>query len=297
MFVWNIDPDLFTIPGWGRGIRYYGLLFAIGLMGGYYLWQWQVERSGRRRDVAEAFLVPGVISVVAGTRLMHCLFYQPEIYLSNPIRILYFWEGGLSSHGGAVGLMLAIYWYKKRYGMPFAQGLDCLSMPVAWAATMIRIGNLMNSEIVGRVSDGPIGFKFPRHDHRLLEPCMQKCGEVASDVCGFVNNACVSFAQVPYRHPSQIYEALWGLTVLGGLYLIDRTMGAKRPMGILGFGLLAVYFGGRIFIEQFKEYQGRTAGLTEGQILSIPVVLIGLGGLAWAIKRGLPAPPAPPEAT
>jgi phosphatidylglycerol---prolipoprotein diacylglyceryl transferase len=300
VFVWNIDPNLFHLPDAlfnGRGIRYYGLLFAAALMGGYYLFQWQMVRAGRRQKDAERFLTPAVISIIVGVRLAHCLFYQPEIYLKNPIKILYFWEGGLASHGAVIGLVVCFAWYSKKVGMPFREVLDRTALSGAFAATMIRLGNFMNSEIVGRASaaDFPLRVKFPRHDKGLLEFCDQ-CGKVARSTCDYVGEQCYSFANVPWRHASQLYEAAWGIALMLMLWGMDRKWGEKnRPLGALGGFFFGVYFLGRILIENVKEYQARDAGLTMGQLLSVPVVIGGFGLFAYALIKRPPTPPVPEE--
>ncbi len=301
MFVWNVDPNLFHLPDWllgGRGIRYYGVLYALALMGGYYFWQWQMLRGGRKREVAEQFLTVGVIAVIAGARLGHCLFYEPERYLKNPIDILKFWEGGLASHGTTIALIGTLIWFARKHTMPVREILDRISISIAWGATLIRLGNFMNSEIVGRVTDGPLKVKFPRHDRGELVPC-DSCGQVAKDVCDYVSTAqgdvCYSFANVPWRHPSQLYEAALGVFIFVLLWAIDRKYGEDRPMGILGFAFLLLYFTGRFSVEYVKEFQTRQTGLTMGQILSLPFMVVGAVGLYYSLKKGEKTPPPPPH--
>ena len=293
MFVWTVDPVLFHLPDFlgGRGIRYYGVLYAMALMGGYYFWQWQMLRAGREKKQAERFLTIGVIAVIVGARLGHCLFYEPERYLKNPIEILKFWEGGLSSHGTTIALLFTFWYFAKKEKMPVREVVDRISFAIAWGATLIRLGNFMNSEIVGRVTDASLGVKFPRHDHGLLQACAQKCGEVASDVCTLVADRCVDVTQVPWRHPSQLYEAALGVFMLVLLLVVDRIYGeARRPLGLLGSIFLAVYFTGRFLVEYVKEFQTlESGGLTMGQYLSIPFVIIGVVGIWYAYKNGRPS--------
>lgn len=290
MFVWNIDPVLFYLPDFlgGRGIRYYGVLYALTLMLGFYVWQWQMLRGGHTRKQAERFLTMGVIAVIGGARLGHCLFYEPERYLKDPIRILYFWEGGLASHGSTVALIAVLIYFARTEKMPIREVLDRFSMSAAVGATLIRFGNLMNSEIVGRITDGPLAVKFPRHDRAALEACPQACESVASSVCGFINGQCQSFANVPWRHPSQLYEGALGIGVFLLLFLVDRHYREDRPLGLLGFLFIGVYFTGRFVVEFFKEYQSleaRESLLTMGQYLSIPFIIIGFLGVYDALKR------------
>ncbi|MEZ4473007.1 MAG: prolipoprotein diacylglyceryl transferase [bacterium] len=297
MFVWTIDPVMFHLPDFigGRGIRYYGLLYAIALMGGYYFWQWQMLRGGREKKQAERFLTIGVIAVIAGARLGHCLFYEPERYLKNPIEILKFWEGGLSSHGTTIALLFTFWYFARKEKMAFREVFDRISFSIAWGATLIRLGNFMNSEIVGRVTDSSLGVKFPRHDHGLLAECAQKCGEVAADICTMVADRCVDVTRVPWRHPSQLYEAAMGFAILVLLLLVDRHYGEKRrPLGLFGSIFLVVYFSGRFTVEFVKEYQTLESGsgLTMGQYLSIPFVILGIYGIWHARRHGRPAPEA-----
>jgi phosphatidylglycerol:prolipoprotein diacylglycerol transferase len=295
VFVWNVDPVLFHLPDFigGRGIRYYGVLYAITLMLAYYVWQWQVMRGGHTRKQAERFLTMGVIAVIGGARLGHCLFYEPEIYLKDPIRILYFWEGGLASHGSTIALIGFLIYFARTEKMTIREVLDRFGMSAAVGATLIRFGNLMNSEIVGRVTDGPLRVKFPRHDRAALEACPQTCAQVPDNVCDFINGTCYSFAQVPWRHPSQLYEAALGIFVFLLLFLVDRYYGeARRPLGLLGFLFIGVYFTGRFIVEFFKEFQSQApdALLTTGQYLSIPFMIVGFLGVVDALRRRQPTP-------
>lgn len=294
MFVWNIDPDLFHLPDFlgGRGIRYYGVLYAMALMGGFYIWQWQMLRGGRTREAAERFLTVGVIAVIVGARLGHCFFYDWDKYKHNPIEILYFWQGGLASHGTTIALLLVMLWFARREKMPFREVIDRLSMSVAWGAALIRIGNFMNSEIVGRVTDGPFKVKFPRHDRNMLAECPGECGRVAADLCGVISEKCVSFANVPWRHPSQLYEAAMGFAILALLWVVDRKYGEKRPLGLLGSLFLLVYFTGRFTVEYVKEFQTLQEGLTMGQYLSLPFMALGAFGVFKALTAPTPTPSA-----
>ena len=292
-FVWNVDPNLFHLPSWllnGRGIRYYGVLYACALMGGFYWWRWQMLRGGKTEEQADRFLTMGVIAVIGGARVGHCLFYEPEKYLRDPVRILYFWEGGLASHGTTIAILLTIWWFARKQSMTFREVGDRLSMSVAWSACLVRVGNFMNSEIVGRVTDGPLRVRFPRYElfhgqRDLLRSC-DSCGSVPTRVCDYVNNNCYSFDLLPWRHPSQLYEAMLGMGALGVLLVVDRLAGReKRPLGLLFFVLLAVYFSGRFTVEFFKEYQTLTSGLTMGQWLSVPFALAGFVGIYVSLKR------------
>jgi prolipoprotein diacylglyceryl transferase len=248
------------------GIRYYSLLFVGVFLGGHALLKWQIRRAGGPADDANDFIVYGVIGVLVGARLGHVLFYDLEKALENPFWVLQIWTGGLASHGAVIGLILAMYLFTKRRGIPFLEGADRFAFSAALGATLVRIGNLLNSEIVGKVTDGTWGFRFPRFDHGMAEP--------------------------PLRHPSQLYEITLGFTVLGLLVLIDKKLGKEdRPRGALISSFFLLYFTGRFFIEFFKEYEGISpdSPLRMGQILSLPGIALGVFGLYWSFKHRLPA--------
>ena len=262
MFVWDVSPVLLTVGP--VQVRYYGLLFALMLIGGYYLWQWQVLRGGHTQKQAEGFFLWGAIAVIGGARLGEVLFYDPGRFLTHPIEIFYVWQGGLSSHGATLGLVLALYLYARRQRLSKLEVLDRFSMSAAIGAVSVRIGNFLNSEVVGRKTDLPWAVKFPRslYDHGL------------------------PLDQAPARHPSQVYEALLGLGVLLILYLTDRRLGEDRPLGLLAGFFLLLYFSGRFFTEFFKEWETlspETSPFTMGQFLSIPFILLG----AWVTYRAM----------
>ncbi len=247
-------------------LRYYSLLFVVVFLGGYSLLKWQVVRGGGNADDAGDFIVYGVLGVLIGARLGHVLFYDLDKALRDPIWVFKIWTGGLASHGAVVGLITVMWLFCKQRGIPFLEGADRFSFSATLGATLVRVGNLMNSEIVGRRTDQTWGFQFPRYDHGL--------------------------AVIPYRYPTQLAEIALGCTVMAALYFIDKRLGEeKRPRGALIASFFALYFSGRFFIEFYKEYEGPvTEGspLTMGQILSLPGIVIGWAGLFWALKKKVP---------
>lgn len=264
MAIWDIDPILFKLGP--VQIRYYGICFLITILGGYYLWCRQILRSGRSAETARRFLLLGLLGVLIGGRIGHLLFYDLQTLVRNPFEIVYFWTGGLASHGSSTGLLLALLIFSRTTKMPFLDVADRLTFSCAWGASWVRIGNLFNSEIVGRVTDLPWGVRFPRYDFSF------------------------PVDQVPLRHPTQLYEAAMAFIVLAALMRIDRAIGGEqRPRGLLACCLLVLLFSGRFVIEYTKEYPLDQAGnlLTTGQYLSLPFILAGLCGLAilWR-KRG-----------
>jgi phosphatidylglycerol---prolipoprotein diacylglyceryl transferase len=248
-------------------LRYYSLLFVAVFLGGYSLLKWQITRAGGAASDAADFIVYGVLGVLLGARLGHVLFYDLDKALADPMWVFKIWTGGLASHGAVIGLIFVMWLFCKRKGIPFLEGADRFAYSATLGATLVRVGNLMNSEIVGRKTDQSWGFQFPRFDRDL--------------------------AVVPYRYPTQLAEILLGCLVMAGLYLIDKRLGEeKRPRGAMIASFFALYFPGRFLIEFYKEHEGPLeagSALTMGQVLSIPGILIGWIGLYLALKKRIPA--------
>jgi len=268
VLVWNLDPVLVQ---WGSlTIRYYGVVFSLTLLVGYFLWRWQVLRGGHGLKVADAFLLWGVAGVVLGARLGHCLFYEPQVYLAHPLKIIEVWRGGLSSHGALVGLMLVLWLFSRRNNLRALEVMDRFTFAAAAGAVGIRLANFLNSEIVGRVTDVPWAVLFLRADPPGRPPVLS----------------------LTPRHPAQLYEGLLALTVLGVLVLADRSAGReKRPLGLLTGCFLTLYFGGRMVTEFFKEEQTtweQAIHMNAGQLLSIPPLIAGLAILWWTWRKRLP---------
>lgn len=278
--VWDVDPVIVEL-GPVLAIRYYGVFFALVFIGGFLLFRWQILRGRGREDDAYDFLLPGALGVVVGARLGHVLFYNLDRALSDPWWLIKIWQGGLSSHGATLGLIAALAYYAWRHRRPFWECADRFSFSAALGSILVRLGNFFNSEIVGRAAAGDYGVKFPRFDvHLPLE-------------------------QVPYRHPSQLYEAALGGLVLAVLLLVDRRLGEKRPRGLLSALFLICYFSARFLVEFFKERHVVPASfpLSMGQMLSIPAILLGVWLLrrvltnpqpaGWAQQEAAARPPAP----
>ncbi len=256
-FVWDIDPTIVVLGP--LQIRYYGLLLASILVIGYYLWQWQMRKAGYDESVIIIFpYYVGILGIV-GARLGHCLFYDPAYYLSNPISIVKIWEGGLSSHGAAAGIAAGILLFSYIKKIPWHLISDSNAFVYAIIATLVRIGNFMNTEIVGRITDLPWCVHFMRY---------QDGGRYC-------------------RHPSQLYEASFGLAILAGLILLDRKLGKKRPPALLTGVFVVSYFFCRFLVEFVKEHQTLLpdSPLTMGQYLSIPFFLLGVFFLVYAWRH------------
>jgi len=259
-------------------LRYYSLLFVVVFLGGHALLNWQVKRGGGSAEVASDFIVYGVIGVLVGARLGHVLFYDLDHAIQNPLWVLEIWTGGLASHGAVIGLIIVMYLFTKRRGVPFLEGADRFAFAATLGATVVRIGNLLNSEIVGRVvPDQSWGMKFPRAD---IPGSMEQPSFGVEEL-----------AKVPYRYPSQLIEITLGCAVFVGLLIADRMMGKeKRPRGALISWFFVLYFGGRLFTERYKEIEAlpKDSLISMGQWLSFPGLLLGLYGLYRAFKRREP---------
>ncbi len=264
-FVFDLDPVLFHLGPFT--VRYYGLVFVLTLVTAFWFWRRQMLRGGHSPALADKFIAWGAIATIAGARLGHCLFYEPQTYLRDPLRILFIWEGGLASHGATIGLILALFLFARRHKLRVLEVMDRFTMSAAVGAAGIRLGNFLNSEIVGRATDVPWAVRFTHYSDD---------GAVA-------------------RHPSQLYEFALGLGVLLALVLADRWAGKeKRPLGLMTGLFLTLYFAARFFVEFFKEFQTPWERvLTMGQMLSILPFLAGVGLLLWAYRHRNDPPVGP----
>jgi phosphatidylglycerol---prolipoprotein diacylglyceryl transferase len=257
---WDVSPELIRIGNFS--IRWYGMLFALGFLIGYFFFQHVFKKENVPLHLIDKLALYIIIGAVAGARLGHCLFYQPDYYLANPIEILMIWRGGLASHGGALGIIISLGLFLKKYkSLSFLWLLDRIAVPTALAGCFIRIGNLFNSEILGAPSNAPWAFIFVQRPD--IDP-------------------------VP-RHPAQLYEAGAYLLIFILLYLLYRKLGAQTKHGLLIGLFFILVFSARFIIEFFKEIQvpfeeGLT--LNMGQLLSIPFVLTGIAMVIYSFRSG-----------
>ena len=236
---WTADPAIFTIGS--REIRWYGLAFAIGFWIGYLIVQKMWKQEGLKQEWIDSLLMYTILGTAIGARLGHCLFYAPEYYLANPIEILKIWEGGLASHGGTLGIIIAIYIYSKRVThQSMLWTFDKLVVPTGLVAAMIRLGNLMNHE-QWKAGAEPI-FSAP-------------------------------------SHPTQLYEAACYLVTFALCYWLYFKKQAWHKEGFI-FGVFMIcVFASRFFIEFLKNDQEAFEAnmlLNMGQLLSIPFVMAGI---------------------
>jgi len=261
--VWDVHPVLATLGG--TEIRYYPLCYLLTLIVGHLLLSWQVQRGGGDREEAGDFLTYGFVGLIVGARAGQVLFYDFDRFVHEPAWAFRIWTGGLASHGAAAGLAVAMYWFTRRRAIPFLEGCDRLAFAIPAGAFLFRVGNLFNSEIVGKPTDGTWGFQFPRYDRD---------------------------DSAPFRHPTALYEMALAAAVLGVLLLADRRYGKEaRPRGAITGILLVALFSGRFVVEFLKEPQGDLAFglLNPGQWLSVPFVLAGLVLLRWSYRGARPA--------
>lgn len=254
--VWDIDPEIFSLGF--ISVRYYGVLWALSFLLGYMLFEKFVKIEKLPEGFLDSLTMYMLVGTIVGARLGHCLFYQPEHYLVNPLDILKIWEGGLASHGAAIGILLAMYFFSRKHKRPYLYVIDRIVIPVALAGFLIRIGNLMNSEIYGIETSLPWGFVFVRD------------------------------GQTVAKHPTQLYEAISYLIFFGILLYLYFKAKAKPRTGLIFGSFLVLIFGARFFIEFIKEPQvafENSMALNMGQWLSIPFVLIGLGLIVWAFRK------------
>lgn len=245
-FTWNADPVIYSI-GFLK-IRWYSLMFIVGFVGSYQIIRKMYQRAGYSEAQASSLLTWVIVGTIVGARLGHCLFYNPSYYFSNPLEIFQVWKGGLASHGGFTGVMVAVLLYCRRYQIGFLWLVDRVAIGALLIAALIRIGNFFNSEIIGTPSQVPWAVVFERID------------------------------SIP-RHPAQLYESLTYFAIfllLGGLYRYTKI--CSYPGRLWGTAL-AVSFSARFLLEFFKENQvnfEQDLFINMGQILSVPFVSLGL---------------------
>ncbi|MBQ8337117.1 MAG: prolipoprotein diacylglyceryl transferase [Bacteroidaceae bacterium] len=265
--VW--DPSISPFSIFGFEVRYYSLCWVIALLSAYYIVQWTYKKSGVGEEKFEPLFMYCFFGILIGARLGHCLFYEPEYYLANPIEMLlpirntpdgWVFRGyeGLASHGGTIGVIIALILYSRKTKLTMVWTLDHIAVAAPLFGAMIRIGNFMNSEIIGNVTDAPWGIIFVQAGETLP------------------------------RHPAQLYEAIAYLVIfLAGLWLYRKYNDRMGKGLFLGYCLFTI-FTFRFFVEFIKEEQvafeeGMT--LIMGQWLSLPFIIIGLYYMIKGIRN------------
>lgn len=249
--IWNVTPEIF--PGF-EFLRWYGLCWVIGLLLGIRLLRNRIGREEVSIDI-EKLTIYMIVGIMIGARLGHILFYEPQFYWENPEALLPFrlnpfeYTGiqGLASHGGVIGTAIALFLFCRKTGHRFLYVIDRLVIPGSILAVFIRIGNFMNSEILGAPSDAPWAVVFTHIDNTP-------------------------------RHPSQLYEAFFYLLIFFVLVRLQKSSRISSREGALFGAGLGLVFLMRFVIEFLKENQvafESNMPLNMGQLLSIPMVLLG----------------------
>lgn len=242
-------------------IRWYGLMYLIGFLGGAWLGKQRVRTQPWLNwtvEQVDEFLTFVVLGVILGGRLGYVVFYKADYYLAHPIEIPQMWQGGMSFHGGLLGVALACAWFAHRHGKRWFDVTDFVAPCVTIGLGAGRIGNFINGELPGRPTTVPWGMWFPLVDKEVL-----------------------------LRHPSQLYEALLeGPVLLALLWWFAR---APRPRGMISGAFLVAYGTFRFMVEftrQPDDFLGILAlGMSMGQWLSMPMILIGLGLMLWSRRN------------
>jgi phosphatidylglycerol:prolipoprotein diacylglycerol transferase len=276
----DIGPDLVRIPLFGLefALRWYALAYLVGLIVGWRIvvalmrrpHLWPAGRAPAAPEQIEDLLTACVIGVILGGRLGYVLIYKPGEYLANPLDILKVWEGGMSFHGGFLGVAAAGLWFCRRYAVPPLQLADALALATPVGLFLGRLANFINAELWGRPTDLPWGVVFP--------------GQAAQSCPGIPAGACA-------RHPSQLYEAGLEGIILGLMLLIFLRMGALKAPGRIAGAFFAGYGLSRFLVEFVRQADGQyitpdnpmgyvigsgAIGLSMGQLLSLPMIAAGL---------------------
>ena len=276
---WNVDPVAFALGP--LQVRWYGICWAVGFLLGYILMSKVYKREKMPEWAMDSLLLYMLVSTVIGARLGHCLFYEPEYYLPRPIEILKIWEGGLASHGGAIGILIGLWLYVRKFNkstkkqkgekqhITYLWLLDRIVIPVCLVGALIRLGNVFNSEIYGTPTTLPWGFQFVRGNEQFFGPD----GELLP--C----------------HPTGLYEAFFCLLTMALLLWMyyKRNLGDKRP-GLMFGTVLVIIFGSRIAIEFLKNVQvafEKNMVLDMGQWLSVPFVIVGIVMIVRSFRHSM----------
>ena len=241
------------------GVHWYGLMYVVGFLAFLFLGKYRARKPGSpiTPDQVDDILFYGALGVVLGGRVGSVLFYNFSQFLEDPAMLFRIWEGGMSFHGGLIGVSFAAFLLARKFGLPLLKVADFIAPLVPLGLCAGRIGNFINAELWGRPTDGPWGMIFPNVDN------------------------------IP-RHASQLYQAaLEGLLLFIVLWLFSKK---PRPMGAVS-GLFLVGYGIARFVVEFVRVPDKHLGfvafdwMSQGQLLSIPMILLGICFIVWAYKR------------
>ncbi len=258
---WNVNPEAFSLGP--LTVRWYGILYGCAFIASYYAFKELLKFDKLPEDFADRALIYMILGTVIGARIGDCFFYHPKHYLEHPLEIFAVWNGGLSSHGGAIGILTSLYLFGRKMKKPYIWVLDRVVIVIGVAGFFIRMGNLMNSEIYGHATTLPWGFIFERRSETIP------------------------------KHPTQIYEALYyALTYVVLRFVYRKCDNRPRPFLIFGLFLIMV-FGFRFCIEFIKNPQEtfeQDMMFNMGQWLSVPFVILGIISLIISSRQEKPAP-------
>lgn len=266
------DPNPVIVDLFGFPIRWYGFFFALAFLAGFRVVSYMFKQEGRSTEQADQLLMYTMVATIVGARAGHYFFYEFPLLQADPLR--FFIQmitppfSGLASHGASIGLFIAFYLYSKKHpGMSYLYITDRIVPAVALAGFFIRMGNLMNSEIIGKPTELPWGFKFLR--------------DTEFNPYGDPN-------LVLARHPSQLYEALSCLVIFAALMWFWSRKKQATQEGLMTGWFMIILFTLRFFYEFLKENQSafeNNLTLNMGQILSIPAVLFGVIVLLYSQRK------------
>lgn len=255
IFYHNLSPIIFSIGP--LDLRWYGLLFATGILLTYLLVSWIFKKEKYPIKDLDSLVLYLFVGLVVGARLGHIVFYNFDYFMANPVEILKIWHGGLASHGAAIGLFLAYWLWSVVHKVKFSKYIDAFAIGVPVAAIFVRIGNFFNSEIIGKPTNGDWGVVY------------QKLAE-----------------DFP-RHPVQLYESFGALAIFVIMFWIYKKYGSKMPKMFYLFSLLGLYFAMRFVAEFWKQRHivPESFPLSMGQMLSIGPFLIALIYFLFFFKK------------
>ena len=284
----NIAPEIFSVEvfGFTLALRWYAMAYIVGIAIGWQIIKAALKRphlwrNGPPMDVGqlEDLLTYIVVGVIGGGRLGYVLFYKPAEFMANPIDIIKIWEGGLSFHGGFIGVVLGVYLFSRRRKVPLPDLADIIAVSATPAILLVRCANFINAELWGRPTDALWGVFFPG---------------AAAQSCATLGEPCV-------RHPSQLYEAgLEGLLLGTLLLFLAFRFGALKKPWLLSAIFFVGYGMARFIVEFVRQPDAQFVtvgnelglrlhidgyGLTMGQLLSLPMILVGLTVILMARRR------------
>ncbi|QIG04958.1 prolipoprotein diacylglyceryl transferase [Proteus sp. ZN5] len=285
----EIDPVMFSIGP--VSLHWYGMMYLVGFVFALWLANRRAAKpnSGWTKNEVETLLYVGFVGVFIGGRLGYVLFYNLPVFLNDPLYLFQVWDGGMSFHGGLIGVICAMIWFAKRTKRKFFQVADFVAPLIPFGLGLGRIGNFINGELWGRVTfDTPWAFLFPTSRSADLQLVAQDPATLLPII--------QEYGVLP-RHPSQLYEMLLEGVVL--FIILNIFVRKSRPVGSVS-GLFLIGYGAfRIIVEFFRQPDaqlGLFGGVSMGQILSIPMILLGIIFMVWAYRQDKKTPQNPTPA-